>query len=109
MRVQRPTPHLLPARQLASELSGILKGTESDGMLLTPRDSIILERREGANPGWTGVRVSDLGESRSTIHGPTGGEVWQTRLSLSRSTSAAAAVIDVTVTVTAVGGEGTEV
>ena len=76
-------------------------------MLLTPRDSINLERREGVNPGWTGVRVSDLGESRSTIHGPTGSEVRQTRLSLSRSTSAAAAVIDVTVT--AVGGEGTEV
>jgi hypothetical protein len=65
---------------------------------------------KGTDPGWTGVRVSDLGESRSTVPSCTGEgvEVLQTRLILNRSTSAAAAVaaavaeIDVTVIVMAV-------
>jgi hypothetical protein len=65
---------------------------------------------KGTDPGRTGVRVSDLGELRSTVPSCTGEgvEVLQTRLILNRSTSAAAAVaaavaeIDVTVIVMAV-------
>jgi hypothetical protein len=64
---------------------------------------------KGTDPGRTGVRVSDLGELRSTVPSCTGEgvEVLQTRLILNRSTSAAAAAaavaeIDVTVIVMAV-------
>jgi hypothetical protein len=64
---------------------------------------------KGTDPGRTGVRVSDLGELRSTVPSCTGEgvEVLQTRLILNRSTSAAAAaaaaaVAEIDVTVMAV-------
>jgi hypothetical protein len=71
---------------------------------------IVCYRHMGAvtlSRGRTGVRVSDLGELRSTVPSCTGEgvEVLQTRLILNRSTSAAAAAvaeIDVTVIVMAV-------